>query len=57
MRFLEENIPTRAEILEHSNHGDINALSSWMDSLNLPVGAREAILSDLASYFYTEGES
>lgn len=55
MPFDESLIPTRAEILENSG-GDIYTLIDWLDTLDLPVGAREAILSDLASYVYTDTE-
>lgn len=53
MPFDEDKVPTRAEILEHAQ-GDINKLVAWLDTLDLPVGAREAILSDLSSYDYLD---
>ena len=52
---FNEWTPTRAEILENSGN-DIYILDSWLDSLDLPVGAKEQILSDLGSYDYTEPE-
>jgi hypothetical protein len=54
MPFNEET-PTRADILKHS-HGNIHSLNKWLDTLDLPVGAKEAIYSDLESYDYTEPE-
>lgn len=51
----EDAMPTRAEILEHSQ-GDIHKLDHWLNSLNLPVGAKKAIYSDLESYDYQDPE-
>ena len=53
MPFDEKRVPTRAEIREHAQ-GDIYKLADWLDTLDLPVGAREAIFSDLASYDYLD---
>lgn len=52
MPFNEE-MPTRADIQNHIFDED---LESWLDSLDLPVGAKEVIMSDLDSYNYTEEE-
>jgi hypothetical protein len=55
MPFDEDRVPTRAEIFEHAE-GDIYKLDAWLNSLSLPVGAKEAIYSDLESYAYEEQE-
>ena len=52
---FNEWTPTRAEIFEHAE-GDIYKLDAWLNTLDLPVGAKEAIYSDLVSYTYTESE-